>query len=214
MWIKRLFDILCSLLALILFSPLIIIVAILIKLTSRGPVLDRSKRIGQNRRKTDRRKENLSVLDNMRNSESRILDLEGRPFYMLEFRTGNTDRLRELVTDNNLRMTTKLGAFLQKNRVDKIPCLINVIKADMSIVGPRPKTPESFSKYGGSETKILRIKPGIIGAVQSKPFEKESLKTIHDKPSLEKAYIENWSLGSDFKIIGRTIMKVFHIRSS
>jgi len=222
MWIKRLFDLVFSLFAFAVLFPLIIIVAILIKLTSRGPALYHSKRIGQNRRKKDRRKENLSVLDNTRNGESRVLDLKGRPFYMLKFRTmvKGADKLGGSVTYNRDPRVTKIGSILRKSKLDELPSLIGVIKGEMSIVGPRPESPDWVAKYGDAENEVLRVKPGITGISQIKyrneesllsgsNLEEEYLKIMHDKLTIDKNYVKNWSFTGDCSIIVKTVAKLF-----
>jgi len=198
--IKRLFDVLFSLLVLILLSPLLLIVSILIKLDSSGPVF-------------------FSKLPN--GKPALRIGQKGRPFRLYKFRTmkkDSHDQLKTLIKDKNLRKEgplykikddpriTKLGRFLRMSSIDELPNLFSVLRGEMSIVGPRPHTPEEVSKYGEQNKRVLEIKPGITGLAQVSG--RHNLK-FNEENKLDLFYIENWSLRLDIKIIIKTFSVIF-----
>jgi exopolysaccharide biosynthesis polyprenyl glycosylphosphotransferase len=182
---KRMMDITVSLLLLILFSPVLLIVVILIKLSSRGPVIYKQDRVG----------------------------LDGRRFTMLKLRTMISDAEKQtgpvMCTPSDPRIT-KVGKFLRRFSIDEIPQFINVLKGEMSLVGPRPERPvfvkdfrEKFPKY------MLRhkVKSGITGWAQVHGLRQDT--SIGKRVEYDFYYIQNWSLGLDLKIIWKTIRKGF-----
>lgn len=184
-WFKRMMDITVSLLLLILFSPLLLVVVIVIKLTSRGPVIYKQDRVG----------------------------LDGKRFTMLKLRTMISDAEKQtgpvMCTPSDPRIT-KVGKFLRRFSIDEIPQLINVLKGEMSLVGPRPERPvfvkdfrEKFPKY------MLRhkVKSGITGWAQIHGLRQDT--SISKRVEYDFYYIQNWSLGLDLKIIWKTIRKGF-----
>lgn len=183
--VKRFFDILFSSIGLFLTLPLWIIVPILIKLTSRGPVLFKQKRVG----------------------------LNGKLFTSLKFRTMVTgkEKDRKLAGEVNDPRITKVGKFLRKFRIDEIPQLINVLKNDMSLIGPRALIPEEVEEF---KDKIpyfeLRhsIKPGITGWAQVNYKHGAKLEDGFEKLQYDLYYIKNLSPLLDFHIILRTIKVV------
>jgi len=219
---KRLFDLIFSSLALIVLTPLFVLVALLIKFSSRGPVLYRSKRIGQNRRKIERRSNKLNYENDRRKAERRILDLRGKPFHMLEFRTmaDGVDRFGPVVTFNKDHRITKFGFLLRKTKIDKLPSLVNVIKGEMSLVGPRPESPPWVARYPDEAMEVLKVKPGITGPAQIKYRDEENLldsenvehkysQIMQDKLAIDLDYIRKQSFWGDIKIMTRTIMSLF-----
>jgi len=178
--IKRLIDIIFSLLGLIILLPLFLIIAVLIKIDSRGPVFFKYERIGK----------------------------DGKPFHPFKFRTmekGAIEKgLKYNVSKDDQRIT-RLGKFLRKSAIDELPQLINVLKGEMSLVGPRPTFEYQVKKYDDFQKQRLLMKPGITGLAQVKgrnsiPWEK--------RIEYDVWYIKNWSLWLDFKILFKTIVVI------
>jgi len=160
---KRIFDFIASLIGLILLSPFLVIIGVLVKISDKGPVFYRSKRVGQN----------------------------FKPFYLLKFRTMvvNAEELGPSVTKGGDQRITKIGKFLRKTKLDELPQLWNVIKGELSLVGPRPEVEKYISFYKDDYKEILKIRPGITDYAAIKfRNEEEILAKFED---LEKAYIEN-----------------------
>jgi exopolysaccharide biosynthesis polyprenyl glycosylphosphotransferase len=194
--IKRGIDILGSMVGLILLSFLFLIIAVIIKLDSRGTVLVKLKRISQ------RREFNLYKFRSMvKNAEAFKKDLLKR-----NERTGGP--LFKIKKDPRI---TRVGNFLRKSRLDEFPQLFNVLKGEISLVGPRPHQPDEIAKYEKHHKKVLLIKPGITGMAQISgssdlPFEEEVKLDTH--------YIENWSLKRDIYILLKTFIILFTDRSA
>ena len=182
--IKRAFDIFfSSIVLLLIFSWLYIIIALMIKLTSRGPVFFKQQRAGKG----------------------------NRPFNCLKFRTMivNTPEFKQ-ATKNDPRVT-RVGKFLRKTSLDELPQFINVLTGEMSIIGPRPhplKLNEEFSPRIEKFMARHYIKPGITGLAQAKGFRGETKDDLSMKGrvKLDRFYIENWSFLLDLKIIVATII--------
>jgi lipopolysaccharide/colanic/teichoic acid biosynthesis glycosyltransferase len=147
--VKRIFDIVLSLIGLIVLWPLFLVVAVLIKLDSKGPVLFRQLRIRRG----------------------------GKPFQMLKFRTMMETKhwMGPGVSPRNDPRVTSLGVILRRFKVNEFPQLINVLKGDMSFVGPRPEVPEFVSLYSPEENRILSVKPGVVGPSQIQMRNEEEL---------------------------------------
>ncbi len=179
--IKRIIDITISIFVLILLFPLLLIIAVLIKITSPGPVFFIQERIGK----------------------------DGKPFNLIKFRTmvAGADRLTKGVhIDNSNPYITKIGKFLRKWSIDEIPELINVLRGEMSIVGPRPTLRYQVEKYNDFQRRRLLVKPGLTGWAQVNgrnaiPWAK--------RIELDVWYVDNWSLWLDIKIMFRTIGVIF-----
>ncbi|AXY10750.1 sugar transferase [Bacillus anthracis] len=175
---KRLFDVCVSLLFLLLFSIVICIVAILVRIKLGSPILFKQERPGMN----------------------------GIPFYLFKFRT----MTNEINGDGNwlpdeVRLTA-FGKTLRKYSIDELPQLINVIKGDLSLVGPRPLLMEYLPLYSSKQAKRHNVKPGITGWAQ---INGRNLITWEEKFELDVWYVENQSFLLDLKIIVLTILKVF-----
>lgn len=193
--IKRIFDLLVSFIGLIILSPFLLIIALLIKIDSTGPVFFKQKRVGK----------------------------DGKIFNIFKFRTMINDAERkglQITVGKDIRIT-RLGHFLRKTKVDELPQLINVIIGDMSFVGPRPEVPKYVNMYNEYQKNILKVKPGItdIASIEyineseilsnSENPEKTYVDTIMvDKIGLNMKYITNISLINDIKLIMRTIYKI------
>lgn len=185
--LKRVMDIVLSLLLLILTAPVTIVTSILLKLDSPGPVFYRQERSG----------------------------LNGKPFRILKFRTMYTDAEKHTgpvwSTKDDPRIT-RVGKFVRKVRLDEIPQAYNVLKGDMSFVGPRPERPffvEKLSKEIPLYKRRLKVRPGITGWAQVKHKYDETIDDVKVKLRYDLFYIENMSLRMDFKIIFKTVFVVF-----
>jgi Undecaprenyl-phosphate glucose phosphotransferase len=183
--LKRLFDLLGALAALALFSPLMLLIAALVKCTSRGPILYRQERMG----------------------------LDGREFSILKFRTMATTA--ESTTGavwavKNDQRTTGLGKFLRRTSLDELPQLVNVLKGEMSLVGPRPERPvfvASFRKEIPGYMLRHKVKAGITGWAQVNGWRGNT--SIEKRIEYDLYYIQHWSLWLDIKILFHTVFKGF-----
>ncbi len=185
--LKRMFDITVSAILLILLSPLFVIIAILIKLDSPGPVLYISKRCGKKGRIFNFYKFRSMVegAEQMKESLRHLSEVEGPIFKM-----------------KNDPRVTRVGRILRRFSLDELPQLINVLKGDMSLVGPRPPTPDEVSKYNHEEMQRLSIRPGITGLSQVRG---RSDITFRRWVKWDLWYINNWSFGLDLWILWNTI---------
>jgi undecaprenyl phosphate N,N'-diacetylbacillosamine 1-phosphate transferase len=175
--IKRIFDIIVSLIVLIVLLPVWILVGVLIKTTSTGPIFFLQDRPGLNK----------------------------RIFKVYKFRTmkpGSEKMIKgqEVMKDDD--RVTSIGKFLRRTKIDEIPQVLNVLKGEMSLVGPRPERVASLKDYTDEITKRLNMSPGMTGLAQVSGNIHLSLE---DRYKLDVYYVENYSLWLDFKIIFRTI---------
>lgn len=182
--VKRLMDIIVSLVVLIVTLPLLAVIGIFIKMGSKGPVIYRQQRVGR----------------------------KGRLFTMYKFRTMYNDAESKTgptwATENDPRVT-KVGFWLRKLRLDEIPQLVNVLKGTMSLVGPRPERPhfvEQFKHQIPLYTRRLRVRPGITGWAQVKWKYDSSLDDVKEKTKYDLFYVENISLRMDLKILITTVL--------
>jgi exopolysaccharide biosynthesis polyprenyl glycosylphosphotransferase len=189
--IKRVIDILFSTVALILLSPVLLAVAIAVKLDSRGPIFYSSERIGKKGRVFSCTKFRTMVRD----AEKRRADV----MHMNE-RDGVLFKI-----SNDPRITI-VGRFLRKYSLDELPQFFNVLKGDMSIVGPRPPLASEVQEYKLNHLRRLDVTPGITGLWQVQARQDPSFDSYI---SLDVTYIDNWSIWLDLKIIMRTIIVVF-----
>lgn len=184
-FLKRFFDVLLSLIALIIMSPILLLVALAIKICDGGSVFYTQERI----------------------------TLDGKKFEILKFRSmiENADAQENatLVATENDNRITPVGKFIRKTRLDEWPQLINIIKGDMSIVGPRPERTENFEQYQNEMPEFIyrtKVKAGLTGYAQI--FGKYNT-TAYDKLKLDLMYIENYSLRTDFQLIVMTVKILF-----
>ena len=192
--LKRIFDIISSLFGLILLSPFIIIIAILIKLDSKGPIFFKQVRVTKN----------------------------GREFKIFKYRTMRvgSDKYSQITVGKDSRIT-KIGDFLRKYKLDEIPQLINVLLGDMSLVGPRPEVPKYVALYTEEQREILKVRAGItdyasiefsnendILANEADPEKAYIEKIMPRKIELNKKYLSEISVMTDIKIILLTIKKI------
>lgn len=174
---KRLFDLLVSLILAICFSPIMLITAILVRIKLGSPILFTQERPG----------------------------LHGKPFYLYKFRTmtGATDSCGQLLPDH-LRLTG-FGKFLRKYSLDELPQLLNVLKGDISLVGPRPLLMEYLSLYTAEQRKRHNVRPGITGWAQ---INGRNAISWEEKFELDVWYVEHQSIRLDLKILLFTVWKV------
>lgn len=186
-FLKRIFDITFSLGVIVfLFSWLYPIIAILIKMESKGPVLFKQRRTG----------------------------LDNNPFYCYKFRTmrPNKDSDTKQAEENDCRIT-KIGAFLRKSSLDELPQFFNVLKGEMSVVGPRPHMLEHTRIYSKLiEPFMIRhwVKPGITGLAQIKGFrgETKEIRQMYQRVRMDVFYIQNWNFAFDLKMIFKTVLNI------
>lgn len=190
--VKRLFDAICSLLAIIILSPVLLVVAIIVKVTSPGPVIYRQHRVG----------------------------MHGRDIYLYKFRSmvENADRLIDSFTPEqkkeyyeNFKLehdprVTGIGRFLRKSSIDELPQLVNIFKGEMSFVGPRPIVEEELENYGTDRDLFLSVKPGLTGYWAT---HGRSNTSYEERMRLELYYVEHASLWLDIRIFILTFVTVF-----
>ncbi len=198
---RRVLNVLVAAVGIVLALPLMLLLAVLIKLTSRGPVFFTQMRIGMDRRSLSR------VGGNTR----RQMDLGGQPFVMYKFRTmyvdhGNGDR-HVWARPGDSRVTA-IGRVLRNPRLDELPQLINVLKGDMNVVGPRPEQPAIFvylrEQIEGYQRR-QRVRPGITGWAQINQAYDQSVEDVRNKLRLDLDYIRRQSAPEDLKIMVRTL---------
>lgn len=190
--IKRIMDIFISIILIVSLSPVILIIAYSIKLTSPGPVIHTQTRVG----------------------------LRGRQFVLYKFRSMAADAeiLKKNLEDKNEvngpvfkikddPRITKIGKFLRETGLDELPQLFNILKGEMSLIGPRPPLPEETRKYKRWQLRRLSVKPGLSCFWQIKPY-RNSIK-FEEWMEMDLAYIDNWSVRLDLNILLRTIRTVF-----
>jgi lipopolysaccharide/colanic/teichoic acid biosynthesis glycosyltransferase len=193
---KRALDMLVALAGLLLLLPLFAVVSVLIRFDSRGPVFFRQERIGQG----------------------------FRPFLIYKFRTmvEHASQKGGMITVANDPRVTRVGRVLRKTKIDELPQLFNVLKGDMSLVGPRPEVSQYVNRFPEDYLDILQVRPGITDLASLKYRDEatalahstnpdnEYLKAIlPDKISLAKEYIKRSSLLFDLKLIGKTVIRLF-----
>lgn len=178
--IKRIIDFILSLVILTVLSPILIVVSILIKLDSKGPIIFKQARIGK----------------------------EGKVFKVWKFRTmiDNAEKIGTgLTTAQNDPRITRVGKILRKTSIDEIPQLVNVLKGEMSFVGPRPAPVKHLEKYSEKERKRLKVLPGITGWAQ---VNGRNILTWPERIEKDIWYVNNISLWLDIKILLKTVKVV------
>ncbi len=197
---KRIFDIVLSSIGLFLALPVLAAVAILVKAGSPGPVLFRQQRMGKG----------------------------FRPFSLFKFRTmvNDADKRGPLVTTGGDKRVTGIGRILRKTKIDELPQLINVLKGDMSLVGPRPEVEKYVKLYEKDYDEILSVRPGITDISSIEFRDEESVLKAQDNPEeyyrqvllpikigYARKYIKHMSFFFDIKLIFITILKVLSLRA-
>jgi lipopolysaccharide/colanic/teichoic acid biosynthesis glycosyltransferase len=211
---KRVIDIVGATVGLALLSPLFALVAIAIKLDSTGPVFFTQMRIGMNRRRSFNRRFRGESIDERRARDRRRKNLYGRPFRVYKFRSmvDNAEkRSGPIWASKNDPRITRVGSFLRKTRLDELPQLLNVLKGEMSLVGPRPERLvfiESLSRDIADYPRRLDVKPGITGLAQVITGYDTSISSVRAKVKEDLRYINDWTLIQDLKILMKTVIVV------
>lgn len=184
-YIKRILDFILSLLATIVLSPLFLVIAIIIKIDSRGPTFFLQERLGK----------------------------DGKVFKIIKFRTmiPNAEKIGDglkVKTESDNRIT-RIGKILRKTSLDELPQLINVIKGEMSIVGPRPPVtyhPHKYEEYREEQKIRFKVRPGITGLAQIRVRNSASWD---ERIKIDIEYVDKISFTMDIKIVLKTVVKVF-----
>ena len=212
--IKRMVDILGATVGLVLSLPLVLVIALLIKLDSPGPVFYAQVRVGVNRRKRVRRYCQCVGASERRGRDRRRQDYLGKPFQMMKFRTMVHDAEKKTgpiwAAENDPRVT-RLGSFLRKTRLDEIPQFWSILKGDMSMVGPRPERPvfvRNLSSRVDNYHRRLEVKPGLTGLAQVENGYDSSISSVVEKVRFDLDYIRGWSLWTDVRILLKTVVVV------
>ncbi len=190
-YVKRFMDIVLASIGLVVLSPVFLIIAILIKTESKGKVFFKHKRIGKNGKEIYIYKFRTMV----ENAEDLIKQFT--PEQMKEFK-------ENFKLENDPRVT-KIGKILRKTSLDELPQLINIIKGDISIIGPRPVIEEELEKYGMNKNKFLSVTPGLTGYWAANG---RSNTTYEQRMEMELYYVDNMSFKLDIKVFFKTVLSV------
>ncbi len=193
---KRFIDVTLCLVALLILSPILTLIALLVILTSSGPVFYTQKRVGRGRK---------------------LFDL-----YKFRSMYTGSDKKGLLTIGHEDNRITKVGALLRKYKLDELPQILNILRGDMSIVGPRPEVEKYVNYYNESDLRILEVRPGLTDYASILFFDEDSLLASVDNPEqyyikvimpqkirLNLDYISDIGLLTDFKVIIKTIWKIF-----
>ena len=194
--LRRFTDVISAAAGIVLLSPLFLTTAALIKLTSTGPVFYRAQRVGK----------------------------DGDLFYALKFRTMvvDADKRGPNITISDDQRVTPIGRFLRRVKWDELPQLINVLKGEMSLVGPRPEVSRYVAMYTPEQREVLRVRPGITSAASLRYFDEEKLlassdwediyvqRIMPDKLAIDLAYLSSRTLFSDLKLILQTMLAILY----
>jgi len=198
---KRLFDIVTAGVALVLLSPLFLLIAVIIKIDSPGPVFFRQERIGK----------------------------DFHPFQIYKFRTMRRDaeKAGALVTAGEDARVTRAGRHLRRTKLDELPQFINIVKGEMSLVGPRPEVSRYVELFRPDYEEILRVRPGLTDLASLKYRDEAGLlgsaadpereylaQVLPDKLKMAKDYLRQSSFVFDLRLIGRTLVKIIDYRTS
>jgi lipopolysaccharide/colanic/teichoic acid biosynthesis glycosyltransferase len=194
---RRLLNVAFALIALIVLMPVMLMIAVAIKLTSPGPVIYKQPRVGVDRRRGPD------------SQGRRRVDLGGRLFIIYKFRTMRHDySARQIWARPDDDRVTPLGRVLRKFRLDELPQLVNVLKGDMNVVGPRPEQPAIFAELRGKVPEYparQRVLPGITGWAQINQSYDQCVDDVRRKVVLDLEYLRRVSVAEDMKILARTI---------
>lgn len=189
---KRLLDVAVSALALVITSPVLAAAAVAVKLESSGPAIYKGARAGR----------------------------DGREFHILKVRTMRVDPSGPGVTAGDDPRITRVGRFLRRTKIDEVPQLWNVLKGDMSLVGPRPEDPRYVAHYTPEQRQVLTVRPGITGPTALAFIDEEELlrggdpeatyveRVMPRKLAVDLDYVRGRSFGGDLRILGRTALAV------
>jgi lipopolysaccharide/colanic/teichoic acid biosynthesis glycosyltransferase len=193
--LKRLFDLTVSALGLLALSPLILLLALAVRLGSEGPIFYLASRVGR----------------------------DGKPFKLYKFRSMviNADKIGPAVTGAQDKRITPIGRLLRRTKLDELPQLLNVLKGEMSFVGPRPESPNYVAHYTADQRRVLSVRPGITSEASVKYRNEEAMLTGENwedhyikvimpaKLAIDLAYIDQQSLGRDLSILLQTFLALF-----
>lgn len=200
---KKLFDFVAAAAGLVIAAPLLLLCAIAVRLESRGPIFFRQWRVGQN----------------------------GKPFQIIKFRSmvPGADKQGLKITASGDPRITKVGRLLRRSKMDELPQLFNVLRGEMSLVGPRPEVPEYTAKYSHGERKVLEVKPGITGPASLAHIDEEQLLAgradkeyfyvstiMRRKLQIDLAYCRNMSFREDMKnlfLTARAVIMPANVRA-
>jgi lipopolysaccharide/colanic/teichoic acid biosynthesis glycosyltransferase len=192
---KRLFDVGCCVVGLIVLAPILLLIALLIRMDSKGPIVYLQERIG----------------------------LNGRPFFIFKFRTMviDADKKGLLTVGGKDPRVTRIGYYLRRYKLDELPQLFNVVRGDMSLVGPRPEVKKYVDLYSASQKEVLTVKPGItdyasivfvdendILARSTDPEQAYIQEIMPAKLALNRKYIAEKGLLTDLRIILKTLLRI------
>jgi lipopolysaccharide/colanic/teichoic acid biosynthesis glycosyltransferase len=206
--LRRTLNVLVALVGIVLALPIMAFIALAIKITSPGPIIFKQTRVGM-----DRRTPGIPA-GNWR----RTVDHGGRLFTLYKFRTMRADSGRaQIWASPDDPRVTRVGAFLRKYRLDELPQLLNVLKGDMNVVGPRPEQPAIFAELRKEIHRYparQRVLPGITGWAQVNQQYDQSLDDVRTKVELDLEYIQRQSVAEDLKILVRTVPTVMFGRGA
>lgn len=188
---KRIFDIIASVLGIVVLSPIFLILIVLVKLDSKGPAFFAHNRLGKN---GDIIK--IYKFRTMVTNSKEVFDnftAEQKEEFRINFKLEDDPRI------------TRIGRILRKTSLDELPQFLNIIIGNMSVVGPRPIIEEEISKYGVNSKKLFSVKPGLTGYWQANG---RSETTYEERVEMDMFYIDNMSMKLDIKIIFKTILAV------
>lgn len=217
---KRILDLSIAAVLLVLLAPVMLIVGILVKLTSPGPVIFKQVRVGLNLRRPgpDRRQNRIkdfpAIFERRQPGSDRRTEFAyGRHFTLYKFRTMRNDAEKDgakFAVKGDARITS-IGKFLRKTRLDELPQLINVLRGEMSLVGPRPERPEFMAQLSEEIPYYLDrlgLKPGLTGVAQIINGYDNEIESFRRKAAFDLYYLQNCSVWNDFKILVRTVKVV------
>lgn len=190
---KRLFDLTVSIISVIVLLPVFLLIALIIKIDSKGPVLYKHKRIGKNGKDIYLYKFRSMYIDSKERLEEMLLDPNIKKEWNANFKLENDPRI------------TKVGNILRKTSLDELPQLLNIVKGDMSLVGPRPVIEDEIKKYKKNKDKFLSVTPGLTGwwACNGR-----SCTSYKERMELELYYVDNCSVLLDIKCLFKTVLAV------
>ena len=190
-FVKRMFDIIFSILMLVALSPVMLAIWVMLYLEGGGPIIFKQRRY----------------------------TYDGKEFPLHKFRTMRSDALNSPISMHSVRSDpriTRLGAFLRRTSLDEMPQLVSVLRGDMSIIGPRPKSLLYNEAYQKQSQAIIAVKPGITGWAQVNGWrgETDTLDKLQKRYEFDRYYVEHWSLMFEFKILVQTIVSALSGRNA
>lgn len=196
-FVKRIIDIIIGVIGLIICLPIFVIIGIIIKIDSKGPIFFKHKRIGKHGKKIEIYKFR-TMMDNAEEAMKNFTEEQKKEFAE-NFKLENDPRV------------TRVGKILRKTSLDELPQIINILKGEMSIIGPRPIVKSELEKYGNNQEKFLSVAPGLTGYWAANG---RSDVSYEERMALELYYVENRSLILDLKIFFKTILSVLKGRGA